>query len=82
MNKSDRRFSVPEQAFQRIPESLCYLRKRSGQSSLEGAGNVHLILNASYFVFSDQDFVFISRWRISAPEAMLIVTCALSLFQF
>ncbi len=68
MIKSERRFSIPSQAFQRIPEELCFIRKRGGQSSLNETGNAYLILHVAYFVFSDQNFVLQApSKRLSAP---------------
>jgi len=68
MIKSGHRFSIPENAFPKIPKHLCYIRKQGGRESLKHSGKAHLIFNAAYFVFSDRDFVFKSRRkRLSAP---------------
>ncbi len=81
MAKSGRRFSVPEQAFQKIPSSRCYVRERTGVSSLKEAAGAYLILNAAYFVFSDRDFILINpNKRISAPLRDANELRALSVF--
>ena len=65
MIRSGRRFSIPSQAFQRIPDELCFIRKRGGRSSLDEGTSASLILNIAYSVFSDQRFV------LRAPDKRL-----------
>ncbi len=81
MAKSRRRFSAPESAFQRIPANRCFVRKRSGLSSLKESTGAYLVLNAAYFVFTDQDFILINpNKRISAPPHHADELRALSVF--
>lgn len=81
MISSGRRFSIPVQALQDIPEHLCFVRKRSGQSSLREAKAAHLIFNAAYSVFTDHEFIIRSPdKRLSVPSEDADELRALSLF--
>lgn len=65
MVKSGYRFTVPEVALARIPKRMQFLRTRSGKEGLNLISNPHMVLNASYFVYSGKDFV------IPAPQTGL-----------
>ena len=81
MIASEHKFSVPDNAFQQIPYNLCFVRERSGLSSLKEVGDVHLLFNVSYFVFSDNNFVLLSPdKRLTAPAKDADVLRALSAF--
>lgn len=68
MIRSRHRFSIPAKAFQEIPDDLCFIRLHSGQASLKEAGDVHLLFNVYYCVFSDRHFILQSPdKRLSAP---------------
>lgn len=56
MAKSKLRFSIPQEALKKIPEEKLFVRK--GRSlGFTIARAPHLILNPTYFIFSDEDFV-------------------------
>lgn len=57
MVKSKLRFAIPENALQVIPPAICFIRKRGGKAGLFIAEAPHLILNPSYFIYSDKYFV-------------------------
>jgi hypothetical protein len=81
MNASQNRFHVPKEAFKRIPAERCYLRKRSGKSSLLKGRFAHLLLNTAYFVFTDEDFVLCApHRRVSVPMKEADELRALSVF--
>jgi methylase of polypeptide subunit release factors len=81
MIKSGLRFSVPKRALQDIPDSLCFIRKRTGKASLKGDKAAHLIFNAAYFVYSDQNFIIRSPdKRLSVPLEDADELRALSVF--
>lgn len=81
MIKSKHHFSIPTEAFQKIPKSLCFIRKRGGAESLKHSAKAHVIFNSAYFVFSDLDFIFKSRRkRLSAPHSDADELKALSIF--
>ncbi|PKN66302.1 MAG: hypothetical protein CVU57_06425 [Deltaproteobacteria bacterium HGW-Deltaproteobacteria-15] len=68
MNRSGRCFSVPQDALQPIPAQECFMRRRSGKSGLKIARAPHLLLNASYFAYSEDDFIIRSpHTAISTP---------------
>ena len=81
MTRSGYRFFIPEEAFQIIPESRCFVTKQGGQRSLKEVGSAHILFNFSYFVFSDKDFILQSPdKRLSAPEKDADELRALSAF--
>ncbi len=81
MSKSGHRFSIPDDAFQKIPAHLCFIRTRSGKVSLSVAEGAHLLLNSAYFAFTDRDFIIRApHKRLSAPMADADYLRALSLY--
>ncbi|HEX7333237.1 MAG TPA: N-6 DNA methylase [Pyrinomonadaceae bacterium] len=81
MSKSGHRFSIPDQAFQKIPVHLCFIRTRSGKASLTVPEGAHLLLNSAYFAFTDRDFIIRApHKRLSAPMGDADYLRALSLF--
>lgn len=65
MTKSGYRFTVPQEALEKIPKRMQFLRTRSGKEGLKLIAQPHMVLNAAYFVFSGVDFV------IPAPQTGL-----------
>ena len=57
MINSKRRFSIPKEVLQRIPEKELYIRKRSGKAGLRIAPAPHIIVSSNYCVYSDKFFV-------------------------
>lgn len=81
MSKSGNRFFIPSEAYRDIPARLCFIRTRSGKASLEVGEAAHLILNASYFAFSDRSFIIRApHKRLSAPIGDADHMRALSVF--
>lgn len=80
MSKSKLRFSIPEKSLKQISKENFYVRKgrRLGFSVAKAP---HLILNPTYFVYSDRDFVIPHpKVGISAGEADADYLRALSVF--
>lgn len=65
MVKSGYRFTVPQEALEKIPKRMQFLRTRSGKEGLNLISHPHMVLNAAYFVYSGADFV------IPAPQTGL-----------
>lgn len=55
--KSKFRFTIPENMLQIIPPDMCFIRRRGGQIGLTTATAPHIVMNASYRIYSDQSFV-------------------------
>jgi type I restriction-modification system DNA methylase subunit len=63
------RFIVPEDALEIITEAEQFVRKRGGKAGLNLVKAPHLVLNSSYAMYSDQDFVIPSgQIGLSASE--------------
>jgi methylase of polypeptide subunit release factors len=54
------RFMIPEEALEIIPEAEQFVRKRGGKAGLNLVKAPHLVLNSSYAIYSDHDFVVTS----------------------
>jgi hypothetical protein len=57
LRNTSNRFVVPEEALEIIPEAEYFVRKRGGKAGLNLVKAPHLVLNSSYAMYSDQDFV-------------------------
>ena len=83
MDKSERQFSIPENALQKIPPEECNIRVQGGSKGLLTSNPPHIILNASwkYVIYSNEFFVVPPRQiGLSAPEAYEDYLQALSLY--
>jgi type I restriction-modification system DNA methylase subunit len=76
------RFIVPETALERIPVEEKFVRKRGGKAGLDLLKAPHLVLNSTYALYSDQDFVIPSgQIGLSAPNEDADYLRALSIFR-
>jgi methylase of polypeptide subunit release factors len=76
------RFVVPEAALEGIPVEEEFVRKRGGKAGLNLIKAPHLVLNSSYALYSDQDFVIPSgQIGLSAPSEDADYLRALSIFR-
>lgn len=83
MDKSERLFSIPENALQKIPPEECNIRVQGGSKGLLTSNPPHVILNASwkYVIYSDEYFVIRPRQiGLSAPKTYENYLQALSLY--
>lgn len=55
--KERKRVSIPEQVLRIIPPEMCFIRTRSGKAGLRIIKAPHLIFNAAYCIYGDEDFV-------------------------
>jgi type I restriction-modification system DNA methylase subunit len=68
MIKSKYQFSVPKHAFQIIPSNRCFIHNQGSKASIRETGKAHILFNAAYSIFSDEDFILQSPdKRLSAP---------------
>ena len=80
MARSKLRFSIPQEALKEIPEEELFIRK-GRRLGFTTARAPHLILNPTYFIFSDEDFVIPHpKVGISADGIDADYLCALSVF--
>jgi hypothetical protein len=57
LTKEKQKFSIPENVLEDIPPQMCFLRRRSGMSGLKIIKAPHIIFNAAYCIYSDENFV-------------------------
>lgn len=82
LRNSRNRFVVPESALERIPVEEEFVRKRGGKAGLSLIKAPHLVLNSTYALYSDQDFVIPSgQIGLSAPNEDADYLRALSVFR-
>ncbi|MCX5965379.1 MAG: N-6 DNA methylase [Cyanobacteria bacterium] len=82
LRNSSNRFIVPETALERIPVEEKFVRKRGGKAGLNLIMAPHLVLNSTYALYSDQDFVIPSgQIGLSAPQEDADYLRALSIFR-
>jgi hypothetical protein len=80
MARSKLRFSIPQEALKEISEEELFIRK-GRRLGFTTARAPHLILNPTYFIFSDEDFVIPHpKVGISADGIDADYLCALSVF--
>jgi hypothetical protein len=80
MARSKLRFSIPQEALKEIPKEELFIRK-GRRLGFTTARAPHLILNPTYFIFSDEDFVIPHpKVGISADGVDADYLCALSVF--
>jgi len=82
LRNSSNRFIVPETALERIPVEEKFVRKRGGKAGLNLIKAPHLVLNSTYALYSDRDFVIPSgQIGLSAPNEDADYLRALSIFR-
>jgi N-6 DNA Methylase len=82
LRNSQSRFLVPESVLEGIPVEEHFLRKRGGKAGLNLIKAPHLVLNSSYAMYSDQDFIIPSgQIGLSAPAEDADYLRALSVFR-
>ncbi len=83
LNKSEYRFSIPNNALEDIPREECFIRTQGGSKGLLVSEPPHIIMNAGwkYSIYSDTYFVIKPRQiGLSAPYADADQLRALSVF--
>lgn len=53
-------FSISENILTKIPEEMCYIRKRGGKKGLKVIKHPHIVISSgwmNYIIYSDEDFV-------------------------
>jgi type I restriction-modification system DNA methylase subunit len=76
------RFVVPETALEKIPIEENFVRKRGGKAGLNLIKAPHLVLNSTYALYSDRNFVIPSgQIGLSAPHEDADYLRALSIFR-
>lgn len=82
LRNSTNRFFLPETALEQIPEEEKFVRKRGGKAGLDLIKAPHLVLNSTYAIYSDQDFVIPSgQIGLSVPNEDAEYLRALSVFR-
>jgi type I restriction-modification system DNA methylase subunit len=82
LRNSSNRFVVPETALEKIPVEEKFVRKRGGKAGLNLIKAPHLVLNSTYALYSDQDFVIPSgQIGLSAPDEDADYLRAISIFR-
>lgn len=83
LDKSGRRFSLPEHTFKTLEKNACFVRIRGGRRGLLTSEPPHIIMNASwkYVIYSDEYFVIKPRQiGLSAPQSHADYLRALSVY--